>query len=700
MPHLQKIYQIFSQKQNNNETLIKYRKLLLSTHRYIKTLRENMMKRTLTRTLKLSAIALILCPSFCTSVITASNINAIDIDAAQKTKVYSDADVKQVINNLNDDLSEISKSTNSDSDTDLKPLSPMYKNNTDNILNTIGAAASWATAAFADSTKESWKAGKGLAFKESMTGLAKLLDFGKLFGPLVKLFMGFGCPGEESPEMKAINDLKNTLNYFQEQTAAHFKTTNRKIDLNTITPLVQEQITMQQNFRTANGGTDALTGELNAKKYFTGENTNETTFDYNTKAIYHTIGDCKVENNTVSFSQDKNTTFVGDVQKLGNALTSRTLQNKSYDSFNLYAAYVSLARELNFATFSDREKWNETIKDDWAYLTQVATLGIYADATRCQAISIAFDRLTHNDAFWQDKTSAVETKLRKDLAAYSDIKKQDETKDLNLFGLTVTHIDTNSNDYTRTYGPITAAERNTTTPLTELSQKIEQNYNNNQKEFDQEKSLSNQGTYYDYAAATSFTTNNSCPLYRAVLGSAGGKDAQIKKQGGTTNHWGVANLMGRHGLVDVLEPVASLDHSPLEAQDNDPQGYDMSNALSSQQLANMMTGLDAKGQSLEQFCPEIKGRPVYANNFNPETDDHGVSSGFMYWEGYDLDANYYRGTKLDPNQKIKHAFYEYYSFLNSSGVGSRYLPTEWQHTKQAVTILKAGKPMNPSYLIQ
>lgn len=127
MPHLQKIYQIFSQKQNNNETLIKYRKLLLSTHRYIKTLRENMMKRTLTRTLKLSAIALILCPSFCTSVITASNINAIDIDAAQKTKVYSDADVKQVINNLNDDLSEISKSTNSDSDTDLKPLSPMYK---------------------------------------------------------------------------------------------------------------------------------------------------------------------------------------------------------------------------------------------------------------------------------------------------------------------------------------------------------------------------------------------------------------------------------------------------------------------------------------------------------------------------------------------------------------------------------------------
>ena len=72
----------------------------------------------------------------------------------------------------------------------------------------------------------------------------------------------------------------------------------------------------------------------------------------------------------------------------------------------------------------------------------------------------------------------------------------------------------------------------------------------------------------------------------------------------------------------------------------------------------------------------------------------------MYWEGYDLDANYYRGTKLDPIQKIKHAFYEYYSFLNSSGVGSRYLPTEWQHTKQAVTILKAGKPMNPSYLIQ
>ncbi|WP_205435585.1 hypothetical protein [Leuconostoc falkenbergense] len=352
MQHLQKIYQILSQKRNNNETLIKYRKLLLSTNRYIKTLRENMMKRTLTRTLKLSAIALILCPSFCTSVISASN--ATDIDNTPKIKVYSDADVKQVINNLNEDLSEIAKSDKSESYTDLKPLSPMYKNNNDNILKAISAAASWASAAFADSTKESWKAGKGLAFKESMTGLAKLLDFGKLFGPLVKLFMGFGCPGEESPEMKAINNLANTLDYFQKQTEAHFKTTNRKIDLNTITPLVQEQITMQQNFRTANGGSDALTGELNAKKYFTGENTNEKTFDYNTKAIYHTIGDCKVENNNVNFSQEKNTAFVGDVQKFGNALTSRALQGKSYNSFNLYAAYLSLARELNFATFNDR----------------------------------------------------------------------------------------------------------------------------------------------------------------------------------------------------------------------------------------------------------------------------------------------------------------------------------------------------------
>jgi hypothetical protein len=577
----------------------------------------------------------------------------------------------------------------------------MPKSTANDIIDALSSVSSWATAAYADGTKEAWKAGKGLAYKEEKIGFAKLLNFGGLFGPLIKAFLSFGCPGEKSPELEAIGEIANTLNYFQAQTNAKFTTVNRKIDLGTITPLVQEQITMQKNFRTVNGGSTALNAESEAKKYFNDEIANDKLFDYNAKQIYNTSGTIKIEDNgNIELLDQSNTAFVGDLQRFGNALTGRVVQGRTYNSFDLYAAYMSLAHELNTETFADREKWNETMADDWAYLVQVASLGIYADALRCEKISIGFDKLLDDKGFWQDKTSSNEKDLKDKLGLYSSIEKAREQADLKLFGLKVSSTGTADDDYRRTYGVAGGSELATTTPLTDLSQKVEQAYNENKKTLDLEKNLYQKGTYYSYAVDTSFVTGNSCPLFEAVLSSAGGKDAQIKKQKGDVNHWGVARLPYKQlNKQFILDPVMSMDQRFCEQMDNDPQGYDMSNALSGQQLATLMDGLESKKKTLEQLIPEINGRPVYGNQFNAASDDHGVTSGFLYWEGYDLDGNYYRGTKLDPANKVKHAFHEDYSCLSSKGVGNRFLPVEWNHDKTTVTILKKGQDMKLPYLI-
>jgi hypothetical protein len=633
-------------------------------------------------------------------------------------KVYSDKEIAEGIAKLNNDLAQLQGETT----TSLQPINnaadsqllngtganaSLTSGETNDIINAVVSATSWATAALADGTKEAWKAGKGLAYKEGKIGVAKLLNFGPLFGPLISLFLDFACSSDKhSPEFDAINNLANTLAYFQEQTNAHFNIVNRKIDLATICPFVQEQITMQQNFRTANGGTDALTAELNAKKFFTGETPSPETFDMNTKSIYHLIGEGTLINGKFQFSTDNNNTnFVGNLQKFGNALVKRNVNDHPYNTFDLYAAYKSLANEINTQTFADREKWNETIKDDWVYLTQVATLGVLAESLRSEATSIALDRLTNDEKFWKDKTSPTEISIKADLINYSNFKKQDECKALNLLGKTVTKIDPEK-DYQRTYGDITAAEHNTTTPLTELSQKIEQGYIENQKVLAQEKALANEGNYYDFAADTSFTIQDNCPLYRAVLGSAGGAEAQQKKWNKTSNTlWGTSDLNARGG--QFVKSVNDLDGKRPENCDNNPQGYNMENALSSKELSNLIAGLDAKNQTLSQYFPELKDRPVYANNFDPTTDDKGVESGFMYWPDYDLYGDYYQGNQL--NSKIKNdkgeergktrAFYEYYSFMSSEGVGNRWLPTKWQHNKMQVTILKKGKDFPINYLI-